>query len=80
APAWRTVRIDLDAPMQEGQTVDTLPLRSAANSPVQFGTESYDSVTAADFGSTTVYRYDLSPGPEVGITFPGVQLGLIRLE
>ncbi|MEM1417802.1 MAG: DUF4374 domain-containing protein [Myxococcota bacterium] len=79
APAWRTYAITLDDTIAPGVLEDAVPLRSGATSPLVIGTGSYDAVAAADFSSTTIYRYDAAGGPQAGLNLPGFALGLVGL-
>ena len=79
-PAWRTYAITIGGDTIAPGTVEPgIPLRSGATSPLVVGEGSYDAVAAADFTSSTIYRYDLPGGPEAGLSLPGFALGLVGL-
>lgn len=79
SPAWRTVRITLGESDPTTVPIDALPPRSAASVPLMVDGTSLDGVTAADFTSTTLYRFD-GAEPEPGLTFPGTYVGIVRIR
>ena len=79
-PAWRTYLIELEDTINEATLVEGMPLRSGSVSAFSVDGVPYDSVTAADFSTTTLYRISTEGVPEEAITFPGFQVGVIRLD
>ena len=79
-PAWRTSLIELGDTIDRATLVEGIPPRSGAVSAITVDGVPYDSVTAADFSSTTLYRISAEGVPEEAITFPGFQFGVIRLD